>query len=165
LENIMKKRYAVAALAGLLALAARDAQAQSANQTVTFEVQAINQIAVTGSPSLIITTAVAGDAPTSVTAAGSYAITTNQSNRKITASLNTDMPSGVTLSVALTAPAGASAPASPVVLTTSAQDVVTGVSLLNAPALSITYTLSATSAAGVVPSSSKTVTYTVTAGA
>jgi hypothetical protein len=161
---IMNKRYAVAALV-LLAVVATDAKAQTANQTVTFEVQAINQIAVTGSPSLTISTAVAGNAPTSVTAAASYAITTNQSNRKITASLNTAMPADVTLSVALAAPSGASAPASPVVLTTGAQDVVTGVSLLNAAALSITYTLSATSAAGVVPSSSKTVTYTVTAGA
>jgi hypothetical protein len=158
----MTKRYAFAALAALVVCT--EAQAQTATQTVTFEVQAINQIAVTGSPSLTIATAVAGNAPTAATAAGAYAITTNQSNRKITASLNAGMPAGVTLSVALAPPAGASAPASPVALSTSDQDVVTAVSLLNQAALSINYTLSATAAAGVVPSGSRTVTYTVTAG-
>ena len=41
---------------------AGSAQAQTATQTVTFEVKPINQIAFVGAPSLIITTAVAGSA-------------------------------------------------------------------------------------------------------
>jgi hypothetical protein len=51
-----------------------------------------------------------------------------------------------------------------VVLGTSASDVVTGISTLNESAKNITYKFSASSAAGVVPSDSKTVTLTVTAG-
>src|SRR4051812_41927687 len=47
----------------LLAAAAMTAQAQTATQTVTFQVDAINQVAVTGTPSLAITAAVAGGAP------------------------------------------------------------------------------------------------------
>ena len=57
------------ALPALLALAAANTlQAQTATQTVTFAVNAINQIAFAGAPSLTITTAVAGSAATSWTA-------------------------------------------------------------------------------------------------
>src|SRR5665647_1614874 len=78
------------------------AQAQTATQTVTFAVNAINQIAFSGAPSLTITTAVAGSAPTSVTdVSASWAVTTNQSGAKITASIATAMPAGLTLSASL----------------------------------------------------------------
>jgi hypothetical protein len=50
-----------------LVLHPRVAGAQSATQTLTFAINAINQIAFVGTPSLTITTAVAGAAPTSVT--------------------------------------------------------------------------------------------------
>ncbi|HEX9940011.1 MAG TPA: hypothetical protein VGB15_22945, partial [Longimicrobium sp.] len=96
-------RFAIPALA-LAAFSAGNAAAQQATQDVSFEVQAINQLAFTGSPSLVISTATAGSAPTSVTANASYAITTNESNRKITASIDGNMPSGTTLSVSLAAP-------------------------------------------------------------
>src|SRR4051812_48381258 len=58
-------------LAGLLvAFAATSASAQTATQTVTFQVDAINLVGVTGTPSLVINTASAGSAPTSATSAG-----------------------------------------------------------------------------------------------
>jgi hypothetical protein len=74
------------------------------------------------------------------------------------------MPSGVTLSVSLAAPSGA-ASAGSVSLGTVAQDVVTGIGTVSASGLNVTYTLSATAAAGVVASDSRTVTYTITTGA
>jgi DNA-binding response OmpR family regulator len=139
--------------------------AQTATQTVTFQVDAINQISVAGSPSLNIIAGVAGGAPTSVTSTGNtWAVTTNQSNAKITASIASAMPSGLTLSVNLGAPAGASSAGSKT-LGTSAVDVVTGITKLNATGLSMTYQLDATAAAGVVSSSTRVVTYTVTGGA
>ena len=48
------------------------AMAQTANQTVTFQVDAINQISLSGSPSLVINTATAGSNPTSATAAATW---------------------------------------------------------------------------------------------
>ena len=66
--------------------AATQVHAQTATQVIRFQVNAINQIAVSGSPTLIINTATPGNAPTSVTANGSsYTITTNELNQKITA--------------------------------------------------------------------------------
>ena len=53
--------FAAIAIAGV-------ASAQTATQQVNYEVQAIDKISVAGSPSLTIVTAVAGSAPTAVTA-------------------------------------------------------------------------------------------------
>jgi len=131
---------------------------------VTLEVQAINQIAFNGSPSLVISSATAGSAPTSATASATYDITTNDTDRKITAQLDSDTPAGVTLSASLAAPSGATS-AGAVPLTMTAQDVVTGINTVSASGLGVTYTLSATAAAGVLPSATRTVTYTIIAGA
>jgi hypothetical protein len=150
----------------LAALAlATPAIAQTANQTVNFQVDAINQISVsTASVSLAVTTAAAGSPPTSATSStATWAVTTNQTGAKITASINSAMPSGLTLSVALGAPAGA-ASAGAQALGTSAVDLVTGITKLDQAAMSVSYTLAATSAAGVVAPTSRTVTYTITGG-
>src|SRR5687767_8914117 len=88
--------------------AATAASAQTATQVVTFQVDAINQIAFSGSPSLVVNTATAGSNPTASTSAASWAVTTNQTGSKITASIGSNMPAGLTLSVNLAAPAGAS---------------------------------------------------------
>jgi hypothetical protein len=149
------------------AIAAGQSQAQlaqnQAQQTVTFAVNGMSRISFTGSPSLTITEAVAGDAPTSVTANGSWAVTTNQTSQKVTASLNSAMPSGLTLSANLGNPTGA-ASSGAVALGITAVDVVTGITKLNESGLNVTYTLAATSAAGVVTSQNRVVTYTITAG-
>ena len=139
------------------------AQAQNATQNVTFQVNAVNQIAVAGSPSLTINTATAGSAPTAATASANWAVTTNQSNAKITASLDSDMPAGLTLTVNLGAPSGASS-AGATSLSSASVDLVTGITKQAAGALSVGYSLSATAAAGVVSSTSRTVTYTITGG-
>ena len=143
--------------------AASAAQAQNATQNVTFQVNAINQIAVAGSPSLTINTATAGSAPTAATASATWAVTTNQSNAKITASLDSDMPAGLSLTVDLGAPGGASS-AGATALSSASVDLVTGISKKAEAALPVGYSLSATTAAGVVSSTSRTVTFTITGG-
>ena len=140
------------------------AQAQTATQTVTFQVNAINQIAFVGAPSLTITTATAGSAPTSVTdATSSWAVTTNQTGAKITASIASNMPTGLTLSSSLVAPAAATS-AGFLSLSTTAVDLVTGITKLAQGALGVSYRLDATPAAGVVASATRLVTYTITGG-
>ena len=147
----------------LLVGAAGASSAQTATQTVTFQVDAINQIAFAGSPSLVINTAVAGSNPTNATAAATWAVTTNQTGAKITASIGSNMPAGLTLSVNLTAPAGATSAGS-LSLSTTAVDLVTTITKLAQGALAASYTLAATPAAGVVSSTTRTVTYTITGG-
>ena len=151
-----------AAIAALLPLG--DARAQTATQVVRFEVNAVNQIGVSGAPApLVISSATAGSAPASVTAGGtSYAITTNESNKKITASVDQALPAGVTLEVLLAAPAGA-ASTSYVPLGTSSADVVTGISSISAASLPITYRLSATPAVHM-SAQARTVTFTIVSG-
>jgi hypothetical protein len=149
----------VALLAGVSSAAA----AQTANQTVTFQVDAINQIAFAGSPSLVINTATAGSNPTDATAAASWAVTTNQTGAKITASIGSAMPAGLTLSVNLSAPAGATS-AGAQSLSTTAIDLVTSITKLAQSGIGANYSLSATPAAGVVSSTNRTVTYTITGG-
>lgn len=161
----MKALHIAAGLAlAASVFAASDAAAQTATQTVSYEVTAVDEISVAGSPSLVINSATAGSGLTSATASGTYAVTTNGTLRKITASIDANMPAGVTLSVALGAPTNATSAGS-VTLSTVAQDVVTGISTLNESGLSISYGLSADVTAGVVPAGNRAVTYTVTAGA
>ena len=153
-----------AAAIALVVVAAPLAHAQTATQTVTFAVNAINQIAFVGAPSLTITTAVAGSAPTSVTdATASWAVTTNQTGAKISASIASDMPAGLTLSSSLAAPTGGTS-AGFLSLSTVAVDLVTGITKLAQGALGVSYTLDATPAAGVVTSATRLVTYTITGG-
>jgi hypothetical protein len=157
-------RFAATLAIAVSVFAARDASAQTATQTVSYEVTAVDQISVAGSPSLVINTATAGSALTSATANGTYAVTTNGTGRKITASIDSNMPAGLTLSVSLGAPTGATSTGAQT-LSTTAQDVVTGITTLNESGLSISYGLSASVTAGAVAAANKTVTYTITAGA
>jgi len=160
---IKSARHAASALA-LVLFAIPAVQAQTATQTATFAVNAINQIAFVGAPSMTITTAVAGSAPTSVTdATSAWAVTTNQTGAKITASIPLAMPAGLTLSSTLAAPAGATS-AGIKALGTVAVDMVTVITKLAQSALLVTYQLDATPAAGVIASATRVVTYTITGG-
>jgi len=151
-------------LALTTAVAPALASAQTATQTVTFAVNAINQISATGSPSLTVTTATAGSQPTNATDASStWAVTTNQTGAKISASIPTAMPAGLTLSANLVAPAGATSAGS-TALGTVAVDLVTAITKVAQSGMTATYTLSATAAAGVVVSATKVVTYTISGG-
>ena len=161
--NTQIARRSAAALTLMIVSMAGTAVAQT--QVVNFQVQGINQVAFTSTPvTLTITTAVAGSDPTPVSDASSvWAVSTNQTNAKISASISTVMPAGVTLSVALASPVGATN-AGTIALTAVSQDLVTNITKLKASAQSVTYTLGATVAAGVIASSSRTVTYTLTPG-
>lgn len=148
-----------------LALTAGSGEAAAQEQVVSFEVEAITKMTVSGTPSLVISDGVAGADPTDATASGTWAITTNEHGRKVTASIDQNMPEGVKLLVSLIAPTGAISAGSPVELTTAATDVVTGIVPVSESGMAINYTLKATAEAGVVAASQRTVTYTVVAGA
>ena len=161
--NTRIARRGALALALLTITLAASASAQN-TQSVTLAVNAINQIAFTGSPSLTITTAAAGSNPTSVNdASATWAVTTNQTGAKITGSIASALPAGITLSVNLANPTGATSAGS-VALGTTAVDLVTGITKLAQGGLGVTYTLSATAAAGVLASTTRVVTYTITGG-
>jgi hypothetical protein len=160
---MLQRSLSAASIALVAALASADAQ--TATQVVTFSVVPVNRVAVSGAPApMLINSAVAGQAPTSVSAdGGTWAVTTNEANKKITASVNQALPAGVSLEVSLAAPSGASSPGS-VALGTAASDVVGGISSLNAAALPITYRLTASPGAQVSGAATRTVTFTIVSG-
>jgi hypothetical protein len=135
----------------------------TAQQTVIYEVAAINEISVSGDPGkLMVNSATAGSEPNDTTDnSTTWAITTNQTARKITGSINSNMPTNVTLEINLEAPSGGSG-AGDISLSTSDADLVTSIETVAESGLTITYTLSATVAAGVVAEAQKTVTLTLT---
>lgn len=138
--------------------------AQTASQRVTFEVRPLNRLAVSGTAQpMVVNSATPGEAPTPVSASGgTYSITTNEVNRKITAALDARMPTGVTLEVAVAAP-GAAASAGAVALSTTGTDVVTGITPISASDLPITYRLSATTAVLMPAPETRVVTFTIIA--
>lgn len=154
----------IAASCVLLAASSRSAKAQPTTQIVTFAVNPINVISFTGSPSITLTTAVAGSNPTTKTLSTSrWNVTTNQTGAKITASIPTNVPAGVTLSVNLAAPTGGVSLGYKA-LTTVSVDLVTGITKRNQTNRVVNYRLAATAAAGVIPSTTRVVTYTLTGG-
>jgi hypothetical protein len=161
----MNTKKTLAAGGLLMCVAAAASSAQTATQTVTFQVDAINQVGVSGSPSLTVNSAVPGSAPTPVASTGhTWAVTTNQTGAKITASIASNMPSGLTLQATLGVGSTGATSAGAKTLSTVAQDMVTGLTKVNATGLTLGYTLDATAAAGVVTSSSRVVTFTITGG-
>jgi len=122
-------------------------------------------ISVSGNPPLVTvtTTIAAGVDPTSVsTSTTTYTVTTGPANRtyKVTAQLNAPMPAGTTLQATFAAPPGA-ASAGPVALDATAHDLVTGIGRNISSTQLITYTFTATAAAGTMAATSRTVTLTI----
>jgi len=121
-------------------------------------------IAANGNPGLLrISSAVAGSQPVSVSdATSTYTVTTPAANRtyKITAQLNANMPADVTLTVSLQAPPAATSLGA-IALDITARDVVTGVKRNTNATRSVTYQLSALASAGVIPTGTRTVTFTI----
>lgn len=152
------------AAAGLMLLGlATVAQAQV--QTVNIQVGAISVMSLAiGTPSLTVSTAVAGVDPTPATATSQYNVTTNQINQKITARINTALPAGITLAANLAAPPTSGTSAGNQVLGVTDVNLVTGMATLAAANVGITYTLSATAAAGTLAATTRLVTYTITTG-
>jgi polyisoprenoid-binding protein YceI len=120
-------------------------------------------LSVSGSPpALVVSTAVAGAQPLAVTDATTSYTTSALllQKKKITGQLNANMPAGVTLTIALVAPSGATSNGT-VTLDNTPRDLVVNISNLIPATYPITYVLSATVSAGVIPSSSRTVTLTL----
>ncbi len=121
-------------------------------------------LSVSGSPSTMkISAAIPGTGLTPVTDASTKytIIELGGGHHEITAQINSPMPAGVTLTVQLAAPSGATS-TGPVALGVAAHPVVTNISTGFSSNV-ITYQLSATPAAGVVSSQSRTVTFTLVA--
>jgi hypothetical protein len=131
----------------LLLLAGSRASAAQATSTITVAPAAVGP--------LTISTAVAGQQPAGVAAGGgTYALSlkNNGGLYTITARLSAPLPAGTTLSVNLASPANGGQSAGAVPLTTSAQPVVVNLptSKSSSSGNAISYSFSATSAAGVL---------------
>lgn len=118
------------------------------------------RLRVSGDPGpLTISTAVAGAQPDAVSVgATTYDVrVSNTLVKKITAQLSAPLPPGVTLTVTLAPPAGATSMGA-VTLDGTPRDVVVNISGVNTTH-AITYQLSATISAGVLPAFSRIVTF------
>ena len=153
-----------AGVAVLLACSvATAASAQSASQTLNFEIQNIAVLTLApGSLTLVVNTATAGASyATPASALSAYDITNNQGGHKITAAVDSNMPAGMTLTASLAA-VGGGASAGAQTLTTTAVDVVTAIGAVSTSGSVIHYTLTVPAVAS--PTTwSRIVTYTITA--
>ena len=122
-------------------------------------------ITTSGPPDpLAVRTAMAGRQPDDAVAGGStYSVVVSAANQKITGQLDTPMPAGTTLRVTLGATSGAVSSGT-IALDTSPRDLVTGLQIGSFTNLTITYRLDATTTAGRVSLSSRTVTLRIVAG-
>jgi hypothetical protein len=143
---------------------AAHAQVQAyATQVVRLEIRPINQVALSGTTTFTLPARSGSQAEIVTSASASYAITTNEENRRILVALDEHMPSGVTLTMRMAAPSGARAGES-VTLSADPQVAVTGISRLNARDLGIDFTLR-TAASAVIPSTvTRTVRVTLVSG-
>lgn len=133
-----------------------------AGHTITFDFQEINEIELTGSPALTINAAIAGENPDDATdSASTYAVTTNGTNKRIAASIDTAMPAHADLRINMPAPSASGTSKEYVLLSTSATDAVTGISHAAQGNIPINYKLSASARAGVLSGIAKTITLTL----
>lgn len=137
----------------------------TATQRITYSVQEATRISVSGDPApMVVVAATPGAEPISVTEASTrYSIASNagENSKKITASLDRDLPAGVLLEVEL-APPDANATSTKRALSRQATDLVTNIDNVAATDKAITYTLRAGATAQGLAGDSLLVTYTVT---
>jgi hypothetical protein len=140
----------VALFVALLSVAVGAAQAQT--------------LSVSGNPGLLrVSSAIPGSEPMAVSnTSTTYRVTTPTQNRphKVTAQLNAAMPVGLTLSATFEPPPGAISLGA-IDLDMTTRDVVTDIPRRIDSTQLITYTLTASVLAGVVPPSSRIVTLTI----
>lgn len=144
-------------------MSAMPAGAQSATQTISFEVQTVNALSVNGDPASLIITGTLAPVTDNSTA---YDVSTNGTNKKITGQITTggDMPANTILAANLTAPTGGSSAGYGTLVSASAVDLVTSIGAVAESNLAIYYRFSATAEAGVIESDTRTVTLTLTNG-
>jgi hypothetical protein len=165
----MKKVVSIFGAALLSFAIAQNAMAQDqVNQTLNLAVNAVYKIATSGDPgAMTITTGTAGNNTlTSVTdASTNYSLTQNfASTVKVTANLDAALPAGYILQINLASSKGTSAGIVDISATTpaSAAGVVTAIALGADANKTITYTFGANADAGVLSSTAKVVTLTLT---
>jgi hypothetical protein len=121
-------------------------------------------IAISGNPGLLrVSTAITGSEPVAVSnSTTTYTVTTPNPNRphKVVAQLNAAMPTGLTLSATFDPPPGATS-LGPIAVDMTARDVVTAIPRNTNSTQLITWTLTASVLAGVVPPTSRIVTLTI----
>jgi hypothetical protein len=157
----MKKSLVVLAVLVLGLVFTQSVFAQ-VDQTVNFSVAAVAKLAVSGnSITLAINDGTAGTSALTAVSdnATSYSLVNNKI-QKITAGLNSNMPANTSLVINLADGNGSSQ--GDVTLTSGAQTVVDNIARGAMSGGTITYTLNADATAGVITSTSRTVTLTLT---
>ena len=158
----MKKqvRKLLVGAACLLACATGSIAGDTDTQQILFDIQVVNELVVDqASVTLTVNTATGGVPDDAFDDATTYDVTTNESDKKITVALDSDLPAGLTLEIDMEAPTGASS--SPQNLSTAAVDAVTGISQVSESDLIIAYTLSVDDIAVGNVSGSRTATFTL----
>ncbi len=131
-----------------------------AGHGVTINIQPIDEISVSGNPSLKIDHASAGQKLSEATPkSGSCAITTNGTGKKIWAGISHSMPADTSLTLHVAAPPGSGTSSGNLVLTTSAAAVVTGIGPVANSRLATTYKLNAGVKAGNISPDDRAVTF------
>lgn len=117
----------------------------SFDQDVTIVVPDVNLISASSGSLTMSLSATAGNNLSASDNTTTYDITTNGTSKKLTGVLGSAYATGISLALELTAPTGGSA--TQVTLSTSAQDLVTGVGQVAESGLTISYSASATASA------------------
>jgi hypothetical protein len=153
---------AMVMLSTMLAVNAFAAPANYAYQTVTFEIAQISQLSVSGNPDALVIYLLDeyGDLVPAVDYSTTYDIYTNGTSQRITGEIDESMPSYTTLGIALETPSTGSS-LGWVSLSTSPQNLVTGISTLSGTELEIGYEFSATIQAGRISEDYLVVTLTI----
>jgi hypothetical protein len=145
----------------ILAMAPSAVGAQTATQAVTFSVVSSSMVTI-GNLAATSREAVAPRTSAKV-AVASYAVATNENDQKITASLDESVPQAMSLSVALGAPRGGVSRGLRR-LSTTATDVVTGITRTDGAALPMRYQWKRVPSVSMTTPKHRVVTYTITAG-
>jgi hypothetical protein len=136
---------------------------QRATQEIEIGIRAINAIEIHGISVLSIPAQRVGASPVVTRTAATYAVTTNELDRRIAVSIDAPMPEGTTLTMKMGAPAGGVA-VEAVELQTAPQIAVTGISRLNQRDLPIEYSLIVAPGAVVKAMTTRTVSLTLISG-
>ena len=124
-------------------------------------IEGTSDVTIAGDISVTVNSAISvggGLAPSSDST--TYSVSNTSGVKKLIGRLNAAMPANTTLRVALAAPSGATS-AGVVTLTAVDQNLVTGIGVVNEAGLDMTFTLEASVQAGLVSSSSRTLTLTL----
>ena len=132
----MKKNFGIALLVSVFWAANLAMAGNTAQQIITVRVDVINEVSVNGELNTLVISSQKGSSTNNAT----WAVTTNETNKRLVGSIDADMPPGVTLRMELEAPDKAFSNG-PVVLSTTPQDLVTGISRVAQNNLKVIYTL------------------------